>query len=46
MGQPRPLFNIFSSFQTHITNFYNKYVSEKMSIQYMVPGFKLTTFGT
>ena len=26
--------------------FYNKYVCDKMSIQYMVPGFELTTFGT
>ena len=27
MGQPRPLFHLFSSFQTHITNFAtNRYV--------------------
>ena len=26
--------------------FYNKYVCEKMSIQYTVQGFELTTFGT
>ena len=38
-------FNLFSSFQTHITIFTpNK--CEKMSIQYTVPGFKLMTFGT
>ena len=44
-GQPRPLFHLFSSFQTHISIFAaNK--CEKMSIQYTVPGFKLTTFGT
>ena len=41
----RPLFNLLSSFQTHITIFTtNK--GEKMSIQYTVPGFKPTTFGT
>ena len=45
MGQPRPLFNLFPSFQTHITIFTtNK--CEQMSIQYMVPGFELATFGT
>ena len=45
MNQPRPLFNLFSSFQPHITNFTtNK--CEKMSIQYTVPEFELTTFGT
>ena len=45
MGPPWPLFHLFSSFQTHITIFStNK--CEKMSIQYMVPGFKLITFGT
>ena len=38
-------FHLFSSFQTHITIFTtNK--CEKMSIQFMVPGFELTTFGT
>ena len=30
-------FHLLSSFQTHLI-FYNKYVCEKMSIQYMVPG--------
>ena len=45
MGQPRPLFHLFSSFQTHITIFTtNK--CEKMSIQYTVLGFEPTTFGT
>ena len=35
MGQPRPLFHLFLSFQTHITMFTtNK--CEKMSIQYKV----------
>ena len=33
----------FLSFQTHY-RFYNKYVCEKMSIQYTVPGFELTTW--
>ena len=46
MGHPRPLFYLFSSFQTHY-KFYskdvceNKDVCEKMSIQYTVPGFEL-----
>ena len=45
MGQPQPLFNLFSLFQTHITILTaNK--SVKMSIQYTVLGFELTTFGT
>ena len=26
MGQPQPLFRLFSVFQTNITNFYNKYM--------------------
>ena len=54
MGQPRPLFNLFSSFQTRITIFAtNKHdmahgqgKNVKMSIQYTVPRFELTTFGT
>ena len=45
MGQPRPFFVYFRSFQTKITNFYYKYMW-KMSVQYMVPGFEPTTFGT
>ena len=45
MGKPWPLFHLFSSFQTHITMFTtNK--CEKMSVQYMVPGFELMTLGT
>ena len=45
MFQTRPLFHLFSSFQTHIKIFtVNK--CEKMSIQYTEPGFELTTFGT
>ena len=44
IGHPRPLFRLFESFQTNITIFTtNK--CEKMSIQYMLPGFELTTFG-
>ena len=39
MGQPRPLFNLFSSFQKHITIFKKK----KCEIMYAVPGFELTT---
>ena len=44
MGQPRPLFNLFSFFQTH----YNFYIKKcvKTTNQYTVPGFELTTFGT
>ena len=43
MGRPRPLFRLFLSFQTNTTNLTtNKF--EKMSIQYLAPGFKLTTF--
>ena len=45
MGHPRPLFHLFSSFQTNITIFTTN-ICEKMSIQYTVPGFELTTFGT
>ena len=44
-GQTRPLFHLFWSFQTHITIIAtNK--CEKMSIQYTLLGFELTTFGT
>ena len=43
--ETRPLFCLFSSFQTNITKFYIKYMW-KMSIQYTVPGFEPTTFGT
>ena len=43
MGQPRPLFRFFLSFQTN--NFYNKSMW-KMSIQYTAQGFKPTTFRT
>ena len=40
MSQPRPLFHLFSSLQTHLTIFTtNKY---KKSIHYTVHGFKLT----
>ena len=45
IGHPRTLFSFFRLFQTNITNFTtNK--CEKMSIQYMAPRFKPTTFGT
>ena len=44
-GPTRPLFHLFLSFQNQIIIFTtNK--CEKMSIQYTVLGFKLTTFGT
>ena len=44
VGHPRPLFNLFLYFQTNITIFTtNK--CEKMSMQYMVMGYKPTTFG-
>ena len=46
MGHPRPLFHLFLSFQTHITNFSTISYVKNMSIQYTVPGFELTTFGT
>ena len=45
MGQPWPLFHLFSVFSNKQYNFYNKSMW-KMSIQYMVPGFEPTTFGT
>ena len=38
-------FHLFLPFQTHITIFTTNNC-EKMSIQYMVPGFELTAFGT
>ena len=45
MGQTQPLFIYFRSLQTHIAiSTTNK--CEIMSIQYTVPGFELTTFGT
>ena len=43
MGQPRPLFRLFSVFSNKHYNSYNKYMW-KMSIQYTVPGFEPTTF--
>ena len=30
----------------HYYKFYNKYLCEKMSFQYMLPGFEPTIFGT
>ena len=44
MAHPQPLFHIFSSFQTNNTIFTTS-ECEKISIQYMVPGFEPTTFG-
>ena len=45
MGQPWPLLSLIFSLFKHQYNFCNKYMW-KMSIQYAVPGFKHTTFGT
>ena len=39
IGQPRPLFRLFSVLSNKHYNFYNKQVCEKMSIQYTVLGF-------
>ena len=46
MGQSRALFQLFSSFQTNIITILTTNQCEKMSIQYMVLGFKPTTFRT
>ena len=43
MGQPRPIFRLFSVFLNK--QFYNKYMWKK-SIQYTVQEFEPTTFGT
>ena len=45
MGQPRPLFHLFSVFSN---NFYNKAMLKnvQMSIQYTALGFEPTTFET
>ena len=43
MGQSRPLFLLFSSFQTNITILTTN-ECKKMFIQYTAPGFELTTF--
>ena len=45
MGQSRPLFRLFSVFSKKI-NFNTNMCCEKMAIQYTVPGFEPTTFGT
>ena len=46
MGQPGLFCHLFLVFSNkHHYNFYNNYMW-KMSIQYIVPGFKPTTFGT
>ena len=44
MGQPRPLIVYFRSFQAKIITIFT--TCEKMSIQYTVLGFELTTFWT
>ena len=41
MSHPRPLFPLFLAFQINITN-----LQQKMTIQYMVLGYELMTFGT
>ena len=47
MGQPRPLFRLFLVFSNKQYIFYNKSMWKNvMSIQYLVLGFKPTTFGT
>ena len=43
MGQPRPLFHLFSSFQTLQ---FSQQIKVKISIQYMVLVFEPTNFGT
>ena len=43
MGLPQPLFRLFSSISNNQYKFYSKLIW-KMSIQYPVAGFKLTTF--
>ena len=44
MGQPRPRFRLFWSFQTNMITIFAANICEKMSIQYTVPGFEPTTF--
>ena len=44
-ANPGLFFVYFRSFQTNITIF-TAYTCKKMSIQYTVPGFEPTTFGT
>ena len=47
LGQPRPLFCLFSVFSKKQDNFHNKSMWKNvLSIQYMAPGFKPTTFET
>ena len=47
LGQPRPLFRLFSVFSNKQYKFYNKSMWKNvMSIQYPAPGFEPTTFGT
>ena len=46
MGQPRPLFVYFRSLDTNIITIFTRNISEKMFIQFTVPGFEPTTLGT
>ena len=46
MGHSRPLFNLFSSFQTNITILTTNILENVMSIKYMTPEFEPTNFGT
>ena len=47
MGQPRPLFHFFRSFQTDINTFLQQTnVKNVMHIQYMAPKFEPTTSRT
>ena len=46
LGQPRPLFRLFSVFSNKQHNFYNKsmWTNPQMSIHYTAPGLEHTTF--
>ena len=46
IGQPRPLFYLFLSFQTHITILHQFKEKNVMTIQYTALGFELITFET
>ena len=43
MGQPQPLFRLFSVFSVKYYSILLQ-INEKMPIQYLAAGFKLTTF--
>ena len=40
MNQPRSFYHLFQSFQANIITIFTANICEKMSIQYMVPGFE------